>query len=280
MRKENGFIWLLCLALTAGFSSHNQFLTSEVAQHQQWEKFLETAKIAASSQMGGADAVSKPWKLTLEKESVTRFGLWKNPTQKSFDEWRYEIAAYRIDRLIELNMVPPTVERRLKSKKGSLQLWLEGVSSLKNKTKAGESVPPGSQQSWNRAAFIQRVFDSLIANADRNANNILLTENWRVFLCDHSRSFRSTKEFTGTLLFGPHGTMKSPDGRPFLFRQLPRSLVEKIKGLDYEKIQQSAGAYLKKKEINAILSRRQLILNEIAALIEEHGEAAVLYDRP
>ena len=49
------------------------------------------------------------------------------------------------------------------------------------------------------------------------------------------------------------------------------------KELNLEKIQEAVGSYLKKKEIKAILTRRELLLKEIEEMIKEKGEDKVLY---
>ncbi|MBI4521470.1 MAG: hypothetical protein HY701_11580 [Gemmatimonadetes bacterium] len=46
-----------------------------------------------------------------------RDGFWES--------YKSEIAAYRLDRLLELDMVPPTVERRYNRESVSVQLWAD-----------------------------------------------------------------------------------------------------------------------------------------------------------
>ena len=43
-----------------------------------------------------------------------------------------EIAAYELDRVLGLDMVPPTVERRVGPDLGSVQLWVEGCRVIKD----------------------------------------------------------------------------------------------------------------------------------------------------
>jgi hypothetical protein len=45
-----------------------------------------------------------------------------------FESYKSEIAAYKLDRMLDLNMVPPTVERRFDNKEASAQR--AGVLSL------------------------------------------------------------------------------------------------------------------------------------------------------
>ena len=43
------------------------------------------------------------------------------------ESYRAEIAAYELDKLLKMDMVPPSVERQLQGNKGAAQLWVENV---------------------------------------------------------------------------------------------------------------------------------------------------------
>jgi hypothetical protein len=58
---------------------------------------------------------------------------------------------------------------------------------------------------------------------------------------------------------------------------LPRVFVGKTKELNFDNIKKAVGSYLNDKEIEAILARRELLLNEIDEMIKEMGEDQVLY---
>jgi len=60
-------------------------------------------------------------------------------------------------------------------------------------------------------------------------------------------------------------------------KSLPRAFVESLKLLDVELMKEIIGNYLSDEEIEAVLIRRDLILDEIARLIEKYGEDNVLY---
>jgi hypothetical protein len=255
---------------------------SDPAERAGLEEFLRTARIVDAKQLGGAEAVTNPWKLTLSKGGVTRFGLWKDIDidfeQGGPDRWRYEIAAYRLDVLLGVGMVPPTVERAYQGRWGSLQLWMENTESLKSRLARGSDVPADTREDFNRKAFLERAFDSLIANDDRNINNILLGDDGRrMLLIDHSRTFRTQVPFDKTLIFGAAGLQKAKDGTPHLFQQLPRTFVEKLRALDAKSIKSAVKAHLTSKEIQVLLGRRDIILEEVDALIRERGEDKVLY---
>jgi hypothetical protein len=252
-----------------------QFQPGELAGREKWEKFLETAEVLASRQMVGPEAVTSPWVLTLKLGDVEHRALWKDPQGRMggfWEGWQYEIAAYRIDKLIGLGLVPPTVERRFQGDRGSCQLWIEDTITQKEREEKGLKVPPAKVGGWNRATYLQRLFDNLIANEDRHAKQILITKDWRMVLIDHSRSFRTSGKFTKGLIF----SARSPEG-PRLMSELPRAVFERVKALDEASIRAAVGEYLSNEEIAAVLIRRDLVLAEIARLVKVNGEAKVLY---
>jgi hypothetical protein len=264
--------------LTAGILAWAQFKPEEIGQREQWEDFLMTAEIVKSEPIG--EGVTKPWKLYLKKGDIETKAAWKNPSGKDGginDSWKAEIAAYRMDKLIGLNSVPPVVEREFKGKAGCLSLWAESKTNYLKLMESGTGIPPEAIERTDRMKYICRLWDCLIANADRTQENILLTEDWRTIIFDHSRAFQSDRKFVRQLVFGANGIFKLDDGRPMLFRRVPRTMVEKIKGLNAAVLKQAVGPYLTDKEIEGVVSRIPLIMKEIEDMIKQNGENNVLY---
>ena len=275
MRKKIIFIAVFILFLAQNYNIIAQFTPEELGERANWEEFLKRAEIIRYEEIG--EGVTKPIRLYLKKGDKEASGIWKNPKgiKGGFLEgWQYEIAAYQIDKLLELNMIPPTVEKEFKGKKGSLQLWVEVEFSLLDIMAKKIPMPSSGPDLDNiqKTKYLARAFDSLIANEDRTQQNTFYTKDWRMILIDHSRSFRSSDKFTKQLMFGRTGI---EGNKPF--RQLPRAFVEKIKALDFDTVKEAVGPYLKKKEINAILARKKLILAEIDEMIRKKGEENVLY---
>jgi len=274
MGQNKGFVaFALVLAFAAPAAAQLPF--DELDAREESEAFLTDSEIVADERMSASDAVTEPYKLTLNLDGKTRYALWKNPQGrvKGFVEgWKYEIAAYELDKYLGTDMVPPTVAKRFKGSLGSAQLWLKIWIDFEQMT-AQSLTPPGNKiDNFNKRVYLQRAFDNLIANEDRHLRNILLTEDWKMILIDHSRSFRFSKKHQTRLIF----TERHKDG-PKLMKRLPKAFVEKVKDLDLATLNELVGEHLTEAEIAAILARKDLILTEIDRLVEEYGERATLY---
>ncbi len=277
MKKILITFFFLVIFLGFSFQSVAQFTKEEIAERDKWEEFLKTAEIVAQEQpFKKREAVTEPWVLTLEKDGIKKQALWKNPEGRMkgyLENWKWEIAAYRLDKYLGLNMVPPTVEKRFQGNRGSCQLWVDSWISLKDKFEQKIKTPSIKIFWWNRAFYLQRAFDNLIANQDRHQNQYLITKDWRMILIDHSRAFGTSKKFIKKLIYDE----KYKEGPTFIMKQLPRVLVEKIKALNSELVKEIVGEYLTDKEIEAVLIRKDLIIKWIDNHIKKLGEDKVLY---
>lgn len=273
MKRKNFVTGCLILFAACNFVSAFQFSADEIAQRGKWERFLKSAKIIKAEDIG--EGITKPKRFYLELGNIQKSAVWKNPegVQKGFKEgWEYEIAAYKLDQLLGLNMVPPTVERSYRLRKGSLQLWVELEISELERVEQNISIPEDKVNSWQKILYLARAFDSLIANVDRTQQNIRYTKDWRLILIDHSRSFRKKRVYTDQLLYGKYGMRKTMG-----FLKLPRFFVKRLRSLDDERIKKAVGSYLSFSERQAVLKRKKLLLKEIDEMIEEKGEKQVLY---
>jgi hypothetical protein len=275
MKKRIIISFFFIVFLGFQFQSIAQFTSEELAEREKWEEFLKTATIVGQKQQKSREAVTEPWELSLKKNGITRKALWKNAEGRmkgSMENWKWEIAAYQLDKYLGLNMVPPTVEKEFREERGSCQLWVDYWIKAKQKNEQKIKVPSYKIFYYNRATYLRWAFDNLIANEDRHAGNIFITKDWRIILPDHSRTFRTSKKLTKDLIY----TEKHKEG-PKVMKELPRTFVDKLKSLNFELIRDIVGEYLTEKEINAVLLRRDLILKVIDERIEKLGEDKVLY---
>jgi hypothetical protein len=173
------------------------------------------------------------------------------------DSWSFNVAGYRVDRLIGMNMVPPSVERRWNYKDAAFTWWLDDVMMDEEARLKQKSEPPNTNV-WNQQMQMVRVFDELIANVDRNLGNLLITKDWRLWPIDHSRAFRTNHELK----------------KPANVTHADRAVIERMKTLDKETLRKATSRYLTTFQIDAILARRDAIVKRLDSL----GSGA-LYDR-
>ena len=173
------------------------------------------------------------------------------------DSWRYNVAAYRLDRLLDIGMTPPSIERNHQNKAGSYTWWVDDVLMDEGERLKTKTAAPDVDR-WNEQMWVVRLFDQLIYNVDRNLGNLLIDKNWTVWMIDHSRAFR---------LFDK---VKTPGN----ITKCERRMFEKLKALDMETLKTTMGNYLTGPEMRGLMTRR----DELVALIEKIGPTA-LYDR-
>jgi len=172
-----------------------------------------------------------------------------------WDAYQSEIAAYELDRLLGLDMVPVTVERRVGSELASAQMWVEGCRMVKDVDQSACPTPVEFAKQICR----QRVFDNLIANIDRNAGNILVDPQWNIILIDHSRAFA-----TNTMPFEKQMT------------RIDREMMAKLRALDEAGLKKTVRPWvLGDAPVREMLKRRDKIVAHFEKLARERGEAAV-----
>jgi hypothetical protein len=173
------------------------------------------------------------------------------------DSWSFNVAGYKVDRLIGMNMVPPSVERRWNYKDAAFTWWLDDVMMDEEARLKQKSEPPNTNV-WNQQMQMVRVFDELIANVDRNLGNLLITNDWRLWPIDHTRAFRTNRELK----------------KPANVTRADRAVIERMKALDKETLRKATSRYLTTFQVDAILARRDAIVKRLDSL----GSGA-LYDR-
>lgn len=269
LRRRAGTAVVVGLALWSTIAAQE---TVADFQGPKAEEFLAKARIKAVKDLGSG--VTLPKKVTLERNGVEHFAVFKSIDESKpgatrladgsididfQDSWQLEIAAYEVDKMIGLGMVPATVERRINTAVGSLQWWVE--SRMLEAERVEKKIEPPDVEAWNQITYKARLFDQLIANVDRHLKNLLVTDAWELRLIDHSRSFRGNRE------------LKDPDS----LKRFSRSLLEGIKKLNQPDMKKRVGRYLTAGQIERVLQRRDAILALAAKRVAELGEAAVLY---
>lgn len=261
--------FVLVTVLAAGaHTAAAQTAAAQTLTPEQQEEFLKTAKVVRTRSAG--KGVTGTLRATLSNGEITHdasiqtVDIQMNEfrsnrgTELNFkDSWRFNVAAYRLNRLLQLGNVPVSVERHHNGKTGSFTWWVDDVimdegQRLKTKTESPDPL------AWNQQMWHVRLFDQLIQNVDRNLGNLVIDKNWGVWMIDHSRAFRLSRD------------LKSPKN----LTRVERGAFDRLKALTLEAINASIGDYLTSFEKRSLLQRR----DEIVALFEKGGPS-VIYER-
>ena len=238
---------------------------------EQMRQFLLTAKVVKSRQT--SKGVTAPYRLTLTDGTLTHDAAFQSideaKTQIQFaskteinfrDSYHYNIAAYELAKLLGLgDMMPVTVERRWDGRRGSLSWWLKVKMDEADRLKRKIQAP--DLQGWNKQMHRMRVFAQLVYDTDRNLTNVLIGENWELYMIDFSRAFRLYKDLENANNL----------------ERIDRQLLEKLRQLDAGEVERKTGPHLKKGEIRAVMARRDKIVAHFERRAAEKGESAVLY---
>lgn len=234
------------------------------------EQFLLKAKVTRAR--GISVGVTGTTRLTLTDGTLTHDGQFQpiDETKQRFESdrgtefnfrdcWCYNVAAYRLARLLELDMIPPSVERAYNGKKGSFTWWIDDVL-MEESARLKKKIEAPDPARWNQQMWHVRMFDQLIYNVDRNLGNLVIDNDWRIWMIDHTRAFR---------LFD---TLKTEGN----LARLDRRVLERLKALDRAELTEKTKDYLTPSEINALLKRRDLIVAHF-----ERVEGSIFdWDRP
>jgi len=221
----------------------------------QLEELLRTANVLSVAYAGMPQSSPKIVRLKWDDFEVR--GVWKSggdpgqgTTSRSHSA---EFAAYEIDKMVGLNMVPPTVARSIEEQPGALQFWVNGVRVYKHV----QDIPKTPH--WSRQLSRMQLFDNLIGNSGRVLSNMMVDRDDNLMLVDYMDSFSADR------------TLKDPP------LQFDRRLVEKLRALDTTESRIRLKNILSDGEIEDLLARRNALLVHLDKLIAERGEAAVFF---
>jgi hypothetical protein len=240
--------------------------------HEDALEFLRSAAIVSSEEL--SVGVSKPLKLRLEKDGVRAHAVFHfideskrrvqmgrgNIINHFVDSYRSQIAAYEVSRVLGMVSVPPTVERSVNGRPGSVQLWIEGAITEESrvKSRAKPLRPDYYRQQW----YDKEIFHNLVNNIDPNQGNVLWDKNENVWLIDHTRSFGRDHKLA----------------EPLRVRRCSRELWDRLTNLDRSSLQETLIPHIGKWGVKALYVRLDLIIDMLEKKIAALGEATVLFN--
>ncbi len=259
----------LLLFCVAGLFGNQQ---STLLAKEDVRRFLLNGEIIKSEEIG--KGLTHPWRLTLSDGSLTHDASFQDVnirTQEAgfagggrelnfADSYHFNIAAYELACLLGIDdMVPVTVEREWRGKKGSLSWWVDVKMDEEERIKQG--ILPPDKHAWNRQMYKLFLFSQLVYDTDRNVQNILISEDWKIWMIDFTRAFRTLR--------------KLQDEKVLL--KCERTLLDKLRGLARDDVARAVGDHLTKWEIDALMSRRDSIVAYFDKLVAKKGESQVLF---
>lgn len=258
---------VVCLNFApSAWAQETQFARAEMRE------FLLSAKVIGAQETG--TGTTRPSRLTLsdgerihdalfqtidERADVQRLGRGRE--LRFVDAYRYNIAAYELADLLGLgHMTPVTVEREWNGQTGSLSWWIDDVMFNEATRRKARSWPDDMAR-WIKQQAQMLVFAELVYDTDRNQTNQLYTTNWDLYMIDFSRAFRIWNEIR----------------RPDDLVRIDSELLARLKTLTETEVEEAVGGYLSGSELTAVLKRRDLLTKHFDRLIDDLGEAQVLY---
>jgi len=240
---------------------------------QQKIEFMEKAQVVKSHQT--SKGVTSPWKLTLSDGTVTHDALFQ-PVEESAptkqfadghteinfkDKWQYNIAGYRVAKMIGLDdMVPVYTSRKWDGKDGSVSWWVPNVM-FDEGDRLKRSEHPPDMDSWNHQMYDLRILTALFYDMDPNLTNVLIDKDWKIWRIDFTRAFREFKDL--------------PAKKDLAMCR--KDVYPKLKQLNYDDVLSATQPYLAKGEVKALIARRDKIVQIFDQLISKNGESSVLF---
>jgi len=214
-----------------------------VGRNHEFEEYLKSAECVSMETLEPMKAA----RCTLPPGGPIARMAWRSPNGpiRGFHEkYKTEIAAYELDKLLKLNMVPPSVLRDLNGAEGAAQQWVEGILPVR-----ADELPDGPHRAeWKNQLARMTMFDNLIGNRDRSRGNMIRDAEWKLILLDHSRAFG-----TGSDL-------------PQKMTTIDNGLWKGIEGLSRKQLDAALNEWIDDGAIRAILDRRERIRAEIKLL--------------
>jgi hypothetical protein len=156
-----------------------------------------------------------------------------------------DVAAYRLDRLLDLDMVPVSVRREVDGRDGTVQFFPPKTVHEGTRSESGRGY--GASCPLRDQFLALYVFDALIFNEGRTLERMLFdTRDWDLILIEHDRAFSTRK------------------GRPRHLESAPVEVTDgwraALTGLTDETLQAELGEFLDKKRLRALAARRDELL--------------------
>ncbi len=234
--------------------------------------FLRTAKVVRSRQL--TSGVTSPWRLTLSDGETTHDAAFQSVDKRSakadfgfrgvevnfVDSHHFNLAAYTLAGMLGLDlMMPVTVHRTWNGKEGTITWWID--DAFDERTRRAEKREAPNPIAWAHQVHKMRVFSALVGDTDRNLGNMLITQDWKLWMIDFTRAFRLNDELT----------------YPQDLSLIDRSVLARLRTLDAAAVTAATSHCLSPYEVQAVMKRRARLVAHFDRLVSEKGSGVVLY---
>ncbi len=258
-------------ALIVPIPVHAQDVDGASPTRVEQQQFLRTADILTSAPIGIGVTLAR--RATLSAGPLTHdaqiqcvdvfkaeFKSTRRTEYNFRDSYRFNIAAYRLDQLLGLNMVPVSVERTVDGAPCAVTWWIDDVL-MDEKTRQDTSARAPDIRDWALQRSIVTVFDQLIDNTDRNKQNLLISENWKLWMIDHTRAFRT------------FDVLRNPKALEWC----DRLLLDRRRALDDTSLSAALGDSLSHWELRGLRARAERLVKHFDDRVAVKGQGAVLF---
>jgi hypothetical protein len=204
------------------------------------EDFLATAPVVETRRIDIAG--KKEFALELEAGGRRRSATFVALSAKQVDA---ELAASRLDALLGLGMVPVSVSRVVAGDSGVVAATPDHLVTERQRRAEGHG-----RSNWCESGNdyqLMYVFDALIGLRGRTLDDIAYDRaGWRLVLLNNARAFPTSRRL--------------PDAPRGAEAAVPAALAERLAALDRDQLQQAFGDVLNKRQLDALLARRDQLL--------------------
>jgi len=228
---------------------------------REMEAFLRTAAVTAHGP--GPGGRTDAWRLTLEARGIVLDALFRYIDRRRpdplADSFKYDLAAYALNKYLGLSYVPPIIERTVENVPGALQAFISRARPMTD-FREKKAVPP-DPEAFERAMADLVVFQALVYDDCRNEKDTLVGEDGRIYRVDFSEAFAPERG----------------DGPGCEIKRCSRLLYRRLLGWEDRTVAAYLGRYLGPEEISALNTRRTFIIRRLRMMIKSLGEANVLF---
>lgn len=206
---------------------------------QKVETKLKSMAIKSKKSISGTHK-NEVFEVTLEDGTK---GIWKPHAEKLESNYRTEVLSYEFDQKFNFDLVPPTVERVVDGKKGSMQLFIEKPDQY--------ATPWKSDYEEAR----QWTFDYLTAQGDRHPGNWFVDQHGKFVSIDNGISFNN--------ITSPHRLNWVDVRKPitqFLATEEGRAIMVELKATDFNAFKKEMSGYIGERQAEKAIERMKFLM--------------------